>query len=76
MLGLIVDLYNNTAVIQSSSIGMDNYIDYIAKVIKEEKIAEYVYLKNNQRSKVEVGLEKNNGMDWDSRRSYNHHQRR
>lgn len=58
MPGLIVDLYNNTAVIQSSSIGMDRYIEYIANIIRKEKIAEYVYLKNDQRSRLEAGLEK------------------
>ena len=58
MPGLIVDLYNNIAVLQSSSVGMDRYVDYIAKTLRREKIAEYTYLKNDQRSRLDVGLEK------------------
>ncbi len=56
--GLIIDLYRDTAVIQSSSIGMDNRLDLIAMILKRSGIANYVYVRNDQRSRVEVGLER------------------
>ncbi len=56
--GLIIDLYRNIAVIQSSSIGMDRRLELIAKIIRKRGIAEYVYVRNDQRSRSEVGLER------------------
>ena len=56
MPGLIIDIYNDTAVIQSGSIGFDHYLDYIANILTSMNIAEKVYVKNTQRSRREAGL--------------------
>jgi len=56
--GLIIDLYKDTAVIQSSSIGMDNRLDLIAMILRRSGIANYVYVRNDQRSRMEIGLER------------------
>ena len=56
--GLIIDLYRDTAVIQSSSIGIDNRLDLIAMTLRRSGIANYVYVRNDQRSRMEVGLER------------------
>lgn len=55
--GLIIDLYNDIAVIQSSSIGIDIRIDDIKKILIKHSIANYVYLKNTQKTRVDVGLD-------------------
>lgn len=54
--GLIIDVYKDIAVIQSSSIGIDNYIDYIGQVIVREGIANKVFIKNDHRGRREAGL--------------------
>ena len=55
--GLIIDRYRNVAVIQSSSVGMDRYIRYIGNLLKRLNIADYIYVKNTQRSRLDAGLE-------------------
>ncbi len=55
--GLTIDVYKDTAVIQSGSIGIDKYLDYIAEILVREHIVENVYVRNDQRNRKEVGLE-------------------
>ncbi len=55
--GLIIDLYNKIAVIQTSSIGMDIRIDIIKKTLLRHGIAKYIYLKNIQKSRLDIGLD-------------------
>jgi len=57
MPGIIIDVYNDIAVIQSGSGGLDQYLDYIASILAKEKIADKIYVKNVQRSRREAGLE-------------------
>lgn len=55
--GLIIDIYGDTAVIQSGSIGIDKYLDTIAKILDKHGIASKTYVRNDQRSRKEIGLE-------------------
>jgi len=57
MPGLIIDIYNEIGVIQSGSAGFDYYLDYISKILVRHGIVEKVYVRNDQRSRREVGLE-------------------
>lgn len=56
MPGLVIDVYNRTAVVQSSSIGWDRSVELLASVLVEEGVSERVYLKNDQRGRKEFGL--------------------
>ncbi len=53
--GLIIDIYDNTAVIQAHSIGMAKSLDSISKVIQDLKICEIVYSKS--KSTLHQGTE-------------------
>lgn len=55
--GLIIDKYKNVAVIQTSSIGMDIRIDIIKKALIKHGDIDAIYLKNTQRSRLDIGLE-------------------
>ena len=55
--GLIIDVYRDTAVIQSGSIGFDKYLYTIAEILEKHGIASKSYIRNDQRSRKEVGLE-------------------
>ncbi len=54
--GLIVDVYRDIAVIQSSSIGIDKYLTWISEFIVKEGIADRVYIRNDHRGRREAGL--------------------
>jgi len=56
MPGLIVDVYNDTSVVQSTSYGWDGNVEHVAKSIVEQGITERVYLKNDQRARKQLGL--------------------
>ncbi|MEB3778877.1 MAG: class I SAM-dependent rRNA methyltransferase [Desulfurococcales archaeon] len=55
--GLIVDVYNDVAVIQSSSTAMDALMDEIARILIKLAGVSHVYEKSLQRSRREIGLE-------------------
>jgi len=55
--GLIIDLYRDIAVIQSTSIGMDLRIGYIKDILLRSGVANHVYVKNTQRSRLDAGLD-------------------
>ena len=55
--GLIIDIYRETAVIQSGSLGLDTYLHYIAEILDRYGIASRSYVRNDQRSRREVGLD-------------------
>ncbi len=55
--GLIIDVYGDTAVIQSGSIGFDKYLHTLAEILDKHGIASKSYVRNDQRSRREVGLE-------------------
>ncbi len=54
--GLIADVFNDTTVLQSTSIGWDKNITIIAEKITQLGITERVYLKNEQRARKQLGL--------------------
>jgi 23S rRNA (cytosine1962-C5)-methyltransferase len=54
--GLIIDLYDDIAVIQSSSIGIDNILAYIGSYIIKTGLCKKVYLRNDHRGRREAGL--------------------
>jgi len=56
MPGLIIDVYGDTSVIQSSSFGWDSASGILAEKIAEIGISERVYLKNDQRGRKSFGL--------------------
>lgn len=56
MPGLVIDVYNKTAVVQSSSLGWDKHAGLLGSVLVEEGVCERVYLKNDQRGRKEFGL--------------------
>ncbi len=60
--GIIIDIYRDTAVIQSGSLGMDHHLETIARILKKHGIAEYIYIRNDQRSRREAGLD--TWKDW------------
>lgn len=55
--GLIIDVYRDTAVIQSGSIGFDKYLHTIADILFKQDIASKSYVRNDQRSRKEIGLD-------------------
>jgi len=54
--GLIIDAYENIAVIQSSSIGFDKILYKIAEMLINKLNFKTIYVKNDQRSRIEAGL--------------------
>jgi len=56
MPGIIIDRYEEIIVIQSSSIGFDKILKPLAQSIMRELNAKTVYVRNDQRSRREVGL--------------------
>ncbi len=60
--GLIIDVYSDVAVIQSGSLGMDHYLEHIKNILLRYDIARHIYVRNNQRSRKEVGLD--TWADW------------
>lgn len=55
--GLIIDRYEEILVIQSSSIGFDKILTPLSKLLIKELDVKTIYIKNDQRSRREVGLE-------------------
>lgn len=55
--GLIVDVYKDVAVIQSSSLAVDVHLDYIVDWLVENTGVKWVFEKSIQRSRREIGLE-------------------
>ncbi len=56
MPGLIIDVYNDTSVVQSTSYGWDRNIEIIGEKISGLGITERVFLKNDQRSRKNFGM--------------------
>jgi 23S rRNA (cytosine1962-C5)-methyltransferase len=56
MPGLIADVYNDTTVLQSTSIGWDKNIGMVAQKLVENGVSEKVFLKNDQRARKITGL--------------------
>ncbi|RUM47170.1 MAG: class I SAM-dependent rRNA methyltransferase [Hyperthermus sp.] len=56
MPGLIVDVYGDLAVYQSSSIVWDTYSSFIAEALKEVVDVRNIYEKSDQRTRREIGL--------------------
>jgi 23S rRNA (cytosine1962-C5)-methyltransferase len=56
MPGLIVDIYNDIAVVQSSSQGFDVHLPAIASWLARETGVYHVYEKSTQRSRRDIGL--------------------
>ncbi|MCE4613094.1 MAG: class I SAM-dependent rRNA methyltransferase [Desulfurococcales archaeon] len=54
--GLIVDVYNDVAVVQSSSYAFDSLVNSLAPAIAELTGAGHVYEKSTQRSRIDIGL--------------------
>lgn len=54
--GLIVDIYRDIAVLQSSSIGVDEYTGLIADILTREIGVDRVYIRNDHRGRREAGL--------------------
>ena len=54
--GLIIDVYNDIVVIQSSSMGFDRHINIVLDWVIERLRPRMVYLRNDQRSRREAGL--------------------
>jgi len=54
--GLIVDVYNDVAVVQSSSTAFDALLDDIAGAVVEVAGVSHVYEKSTQRSRTDIGL--------------------
>lgn len=55
--GLIVDKYKEILVIQSSSIGFDKILKPLSQLLIKELDVKTIYIKNDQRSRREVGLQ-------------------
>ena len=55
--GLIVDVYSDVAVIQSSSPAIDRHLGVIVGFLSKELGVEHVYEKSTQRSRLDIGLE-------------------
>ncbi len=55
--GLIVDVYSDVAVLQSSSAAIDAHLDFIAKELRRVVGVSHVYNKSTQRSRRDIGLE-------------------
>lgn len=56
MPGLIVDVFGDTAVVQSTSIGWDANIDKLARALVDTGAASRVFVKNDQRARKLFGL--------------------
>ncbi len=56
MSGLIIDVYNDVAVIQSSSLGFDRHLRMIATWLTREVGVNSVFEKSVQRSRRDIGL--------------------
>ena len=54
--GLIVDVYNETCVIQSTSYGWDNNVGVLSNALTSQGACERVYLKNDQRARKNYGM--------------------
>ncbi len=54
--GLIIDVYSDVVVVQTSSLGFDRHLDLVADWIEDRLEPRLVYLKNDQRSRREAGL--------------------
>ncbi|MCE4605769.1 MAG: class I SAM-dependent rRNA methyltransferase [Desulfurococcales archaeon] len=61
MPGLIIDVYNDIAVIQSSSLGFDQYLRDIAFWLSRETGVQHVFEKSVQRSRRDIGLKPKRG---------------
>lgn len=55
--GLIIDIYNDVAVLQSSSWAIDPHITHIAGVLSRIAGSRHVFNKSTQRSRRDIGLE-------------------
>ena len=55
--GLIIDKYEEILVIQSSSIGFDKILKPLSQLLIRELDVKTIYIKNDQRSRREVGLQ-------------------
>ena len=55
--GLIIDVYSDVAVIQSSSPAIDHHLGVIVGFLSKELGVEHVYEKSTQRSRIDIGLE-------------------
>ncbi|BAN89578.1 class I SAM-dependent rRNA methyltransferase [Aeropyrum camini] len=55
--GLIVDIYGDIAVVQSSSPAVDRHLNFLARAIRRLTGALHVYEKSVQRSRLDIGLE-------------------
>ena len=60
--GLIVDVYKDIAVLQSSSLAIDRHIMTIAKIVKEVTGVDTVAEKSVQRVRAKVGLKPREGI--------------
>ncbi len=60
--GLIVDVYNDLAVYQSSSIVWDVHGSLVARLVAEVTGVEAVYEKSTQRTRRDIGLEPREGL--------------
>ncbi len=64
--GLIVDVYRDIAVVQSSSMGMDSMMGLIAGILGDLLDVRLVYARHDQRSRREAGLPVYRGVLWGS----------
>ncbi len=60
--GLIVDVYKDVAVLQSSSLAIDRYVEFIAEKVMKLTGVESVYEKSVQRVRRKVGLPEREGL--------------
>ncbi|UXD21404.1 SAM-dependent methyltransferase [Ignicoccus pacificus DSM 13166] len=60
--GLIIDIYKEIAVLQSSSLAIDKYIKFIAERVRNLLKLESVYEKSVQRVRRKVGLPEREGL--------------
>ena len=67
--GLIVDVYNDLAVYQSSSIVWDIHGGLVARLVAEVAGVEAVYEKSTQRTRRDIGLEPREGLRLGSKTS-------
>ena len=54
--GLIIDVYSDVVVVQTSSLGFDRHLDIVVDWVTEHLSPRLVFLKNDQRSRREAGL--------------------
>lgn len=54
--GLIIDVYNDLIVIQSTSIGFDKNLNHVIEWLIENYEPRMIFLRNDQRSRIEAGL--------------------